>query len=592
VRAQSSSSPLQSVVPLCAQSCLQQSMAISFAQVCPNEDFACLCTHYGSDGYTLGEKALSCIYSNICGQDAAPNPTPVYHICDSVANAVTPTHTNIQATLFDIPSSSTRLPSISTPTTSASNSQSTRAASSLAASPQVNSKKLDSTQIAAVALASVALFVVALTAAALLLLRSRRKPHDPEHDKDIDSTASRKSSNGSKSAHKREQPQIPRNKRQQSFSRNSAGAASRNSAGAASRNWPKYYRISPPPQLGSASGSSSSTLAGKTKTSNGRFSKPDISIVPDVDTKRRAVRISGFTTAPQHPIEVSPPERSPFRSSAVPNLSVQIPRTLNPTPPTSVLIATGQHPGQSAVFSGSGGTSSRNLVNDISRAASVGPIVSTLGESTSQRDPRSSRSKSRKSERSHTGKTVDSSPLTDKDRRSRDERRARRNRSKSKQSDHSRHREKNPSHLRTTGDLDDTPESPISNLQYPKVPRATTPKQPVGFSQASIARPIQTSTPPRTIVNDRYTPSSYSTPSTFRQSNTTPVSTTSFHYPFNFNGQRRLEVNSAPVMGPGVHVDQSHTPIYHSSWEVQKQASLQPVGAVSWPGAGASYGFF
>jgi hypothetical protein len=595
VRAQSSSSPIQSVVPTCAQPCLQQSINQSFTTICPNQDFTCLCTHYGSDGYTLGEKALSCIYSNICGQDAAPNPTPVYNICDSVANAVLPTHTNIQAALFGGPGSSTGIPSVSSATSTSSSSQATRPASSLAVSPQLAPKKLDSIQITAVALASVALFVVALTAAALLLLRSRRKLNDLEHDKESDSGGSPKSPHGSKSAHGRRRPQGPEKKSRLSLSRNPGGSAS--------RTWPKYYRISPPPQLGTTT--SSSTLGtDKPKAPNGRISKPDISLVPDVDPKRRAVRISGFTTPPQNVPGISPPERSPLRSSTAPSLSMHIPPSVYPTPPTQVFLPVEHLSVPSSVPSSSASRKPRNLVSEISRAAGTGPMVNAFGEHASQRDPRSSRSKPRTSNSSQTRKVVETSPLADKDRRHRDERRSKKKHSKSKSSDHPRRRESSPSRSRSRStdnfgrkyenkSLNNLAESPISNLQYPKVPQARTPILASQFSQANRVRPIQNSTPPRTMAEAGYTPTSYSSISTYGQSDTTPNSTTSFHYPFTLNGQRRLEVNSAPVMGPMVYYsDQTNTPIYHSSWEIQKQASLQSLGAVSWPGAGGSYGFF
>src|SRR5215469_2546167 len=90
-------STLQITIPICAQPCVEKAIEQDFVpSICPNStDFDCLCSHYGSDGYTLGERAFGCLYSDNCTSPSKANATSVYTICAEQKNAVTPTHSTV-----------------------------------------------------------------------------------------------------------------------------------------------------------------------------------------------------------------------------------------------------------------------------------------------------------------------------------------------------------------------------------------------------------------------------------------------------------------------------------------------------------------
>jgi hypothetical protein len=92
---------LLSAVPLCAQSCVEDFLQRDYsASVCPDENnLDCLCSHYGVDGYTLGEGVYACLYSSSnCTPSSRSNGTSLYSICTGQANAVTATYKTIIVT--------------------------------------------------------------------------------------------------------------------------------------------------------------------------------------------------------------------------------------------------------------------------------------------------------------------------------------------------------------------------------------------------------------------------------------------------------------------------------------------------------------
>ncbi|KAL2353594.1 hypothetical protein BJ546DRAFT_980944 [Cryomyces antarcticus] len=90
---------LQQPIPLCAQPCLASFIAEGYpTSTCLNQrDLACLCSHYSTTGYTLGEVALSCVHSS-CSDQAVSNSSSVYDLCVGQTGAVTQTHKTLTIT--------------------------------------------------------------------------------------------------------------------------------------------------------------------------------------------------------------------------------------------------------------------------------------------------------------------------------------------------------------------------------------------------------------------------------------------------------------------------------------------------------------
>ncbi|KAJ5601695.1 hypothetical protein N7510_011229 [Penicillium lagena] len=88
------------MIPECARNCVDNFIK---SQYTPTEcktpsNIECLCRTPSSDGFTLGEAALSCALS-LCSEKTIKT-TNAYRICDSVQGAVLATHATITATVF------------------------------------------------------------------------------------------------------------------------------------------------------------------------------------------------------------------------------------------------------------------------------------------------------------------------------------------------------------------------------------------------------------------------------------------------------------------------------------------------------------
>jgi hypothetical protein len=621
VRAQSSSSAIQSLVPQCAQQCLEQSILQTFSQACPDiTNFTCLCTHYGSDGYSLGEKALSCIYSNICGQDALQSTTASYDICNQVSNAVTPTHSSVAGSILGGVGNQSTLPSISLPTTTGGT---VKSATSEPVNQQNSSKKLDTTQVAAVVIASIALLVVVVTAVALILLRtrsqsrSRRRPADVDEIKAMYSISHHKGSSRSRTTPGGYSSNSPE-------SQKSRGSSSAQNSDGTTRTWPKYYRISPPSNVGLAplQSQSTSTLRSSRSTEAGlRRSKPEISIKQSPSTERRTVRVSGFMSPPPESERPTVPERSPYRTNSSTSISIQIPEASNRTPPMQVYSSS--RPGldsHSVTFVGLEGKRNRNLVTEISNAASAGTnsisAYSLHGEGKDDPNLSSRHHGKSRSEASSTYGAVDSSPSANRPRRPRGESSGKRS-SKKKQRSSSR---KNGGHHSSgssdrsgsaaeTGNkkesrqLSPLSESYSSGHQSTAVTQGQAANLATRSSQSSLNRSVNNSTPANVTVirhtqslNGRSS-STHRSSSTTRKSNAGPHSTTSSQYSRSTNEQLRYATNSAPIAGLVQTPERTYAPGYHYSRELEQQAAMLLRTPVSGPVAGeprhdGTYGFF
>lgn len=617
--AQSSSLIIQSVVPQCAQQCLQQSINQTFSQICSDiSNFTCLCTHYGSDGYSLGELALSCIYSNICGQAALQSTTAAYDICNQVSNAVTPTHSSVAGNIFGVSASSSSLPPNSTPT---STGDTVKPATSPAVSLQNPSKKLDSTQVAAVVIASIALLAVAITAAGLMFLRTRfrRRPAGMDEFKAVYSNSSHKRAFGSRKttaghpSHSQE-------------SQNSTGSSPARSSDGKPRTWPKYYRISPPTNIGLnilPSQSKTSIRSSQSKESSLKSSKTRISIKPDPSTDRSAIRVSGFISPPPLSEQLTPPEKSPFRTARSASVSIQTPETSNQVTPVHTWSTS--RPGlESHPISSSrpDGERSRNLMMEISKAASAGSGsidgYSVPLEKKSHHDSHNRQHRKRRSETSSTYSAVDSSPLANRPKRPKGESSGKRSSSKKHKTSSSKHggrhssssSDRSGSTTETSNRTESRHLSPLAESTLPAQqnvmpPQSTTPNLATRSSQSSLGRSGQNSTPRNENVL-RHTQSfneqslrTQSSSSIARVSSVGPYSTSS-KYSRSTNGPHRYATNSALIAGSVQTPEGAVKPIYHYSREVEQQAAMLSgtrVSLVAGPVAGeprhdGTYGFF
>ncbi len=207
--------PLQSAIPLCAQSCLQASLVEKFPAACTTQDgIQCLCSRYGSGGSSLGELALSCVYSSCDSNDASQNAASAYNICFGQKSAVLPTQTALTIVASTAPATTSPFSS-STATAIITKANQTQSSPSQAASVDVVSiiprptststplpaipvtapespPKMSPAQIAGLSIAAVAAFILAVGLMALSICLRRRKerkaPHSPDGtDEDSDS---------------------------------------------------------------------------------------------------------------------------------------------------------------------------------------------------------------------------------------------------------------------------------------------------------------------------------------------------------------------------------------------------------------------
>lgn len=191
-------SALQSGIPSCAQTCLEDAINEDFVPaVCPTaQDFDCLCSHYGTDGYTLGERAYGCLYSGNCTATSQSNATAVYTICSGENNVVTPTHSTVVVTALTPTSTSGTSAPTSDPSTTAmetTSGQTSSSASSATQAPMISSPtntatsgpiQLTEAQVAGIAIAAIALVVLTVgIAGCLLFIRRRNKNLEQEEAK-------------------------------------------------------------------------------------------------------------------------------------------------------------------------------------------------------------------------------------------------------------------------------------------------------------------------------------------------------------------------------------------------------------------------
>ncbi|KAF2774107.1 hypothetical protein EJ03DRAFT_120 [Teratosphaeria nubilosa] len=106
---------LQHAVPTCAQQCLQTYLDQEYSSSCSGNGFDCMCSHYSSEGYTLGELAYICYESN-CTSKTTAQEQALYGICSSQANAVSATHRTLTVPATTATASATSSPSIATTT--------------------------------------------------------------------------------------------------------------------------------------------------------------------------------------------------------------------------------------------------------------------------------------------------------------------------------------------------------------------------------------------------------------------------------------------------------------------------------------------
>ena len=189
------STTLQQAIPSCAQSCLQSSLAEDFPVACTgSENLHCLCSHYSTNGESLGEVALGCAYSSCSEADRGTDA--IYSVCLGQRDAVMPTKTALTV----VSSIATRTTSISSPTTTSSTTTTLQTRIASTQSVYVNSISFTSTatplssptstpapvttkeasqmtpaQIAGLSAAAVAAFVVAVGLMALSICLRRRK---------------------------------------------------------------------------------------------------------------------------------------------------------------------------------------------------------------------------------------------------------------------------------------------------------------------------------------------------------------------------------------------------------------------------------
>jgi hypothetical protein len=194
-------SPLQSLLPACAQSCLedylQQDLGTS---ICPDStDLNCLCSHYGTDGYTLGERAYACLYTSSCTQTSRSNGTEIFSVCQGQSNAVTPTHKTViitatPSTMMTSTSSAVGVKTTPVVATSFTQSISSAATTTMAAGATFSTGpdgtkmsgniSLTMAHIAGITIAAAALLILTVgIACCLIFVRKRNKRLEMEDQK-------------------------------------------------------------------------------------------------------------------------------------------------------------------------------------------------------------------------------------------------------------------------------------------------------------------------------------------------------------------------------------------------------------------------
>lgn len=196
-------SSLQTSVPDCARSCLATFLNNQFPLSCSSDgDLDCLCSQYSRNGFTLGEGALSCVYSSC--SSTTDQQKSAFNICNSRSNAATPTHsiltvapfsttatptptsTNTQQvsqqaiTTTAVPTSSSPNAPLQSSATVTSSQNATMATASSIATAQAASSGLNTAQLAGIIIASVALVILFISCILLILIFRRRRITDDD----------------------------------------------------------------------------------------------------------------------------------------------------------------------------------------------------------------------------------------------------------------------------------------------------------------------------------------------------------------------------------------------------------------------------
>ncbi|CAD0097109.1 unnamed protein product [Aureobasidium vineae] len=106
-------------IPTCAQSCVSSQVADGLV---PSEckspsDAACLCSHYSTSGFALGELVLGCMIEHCPAGTVAASRDQAYRLCSSYSNAVVATHAVLTMTTSFQPTTSTSSSQTTQPTT-------------------------------------------------------------------------------------------------------------------------------------------------------------------------------------------------------------------------------------------------------------------------------------------------------------------------------------------------------------------------------------------------------------------------------------------------------------------------------------------
>jgi hypothetical protein len=242
-RASIAGNTIANVVPTCAQQCLAASIQTTFQPVCNDtSDISCLCSKYDTQGYTLGELGLKCLYSSFCGPPVSQTVNQVFYICNSTSNAARPTHKTVTATA----NSNGAVYQLMSPTPNSNSSQPTMPTIILVTSaPPSNSAVsqdgLKGIYIAGIVIGTIAILMSTIAmVVCLLCLRRRRKQLGMKSFKDyfpiLGNKYSMTSSTSTVSSDLEEATPSDPEKPQSSSSIEETASC-----------WPKYYRISPPP---------------------------------------------------------------------------------------------------------------------------------------------------------------------------------------------------------------------------------------------------------------------------------------------------------------------------------------------------------
>lgn len=97
-------------IPTCAQSCVSTEVTefLVPSECNSSDDAACLCSHYSTSGFTLGEFALGCMIEH-CPEDIVnASGHQAYSLCSKYSNAVVPTHSVLTMTTSYQPTTSSQ----------------------------------------------------------------------------------------------------------------------------------------------------------------------------------------------------------------------------------------------------------------------------------------------------------------------------------------------------------------------------------------------------------------------------------------------------------------------------------------------------